>query len=83
MDYSIGKHAAKQGNRGKQSAPAPSLSLLRSVQLHHVTQINGKAEVGYHHDGLTLDHTLLSLCPLAMSETAASRLCVHWGMLGS
>lgn len=39
-------------------SPAPSSSLPRSIELHHVTQINGKAEIDDHHDGLTLDHTL-------------------------
>lgn len=82
MDYSVGKHMAKQENRRKQGTSAHSLSLLRSVQLHHVTQINGKAEVCYR-NSLMLDHTLLCLCPLATPETAASRLCVRWGTLDS
>ena len=39
-------------------SPAPSPSLPRSIELHHVTQINGKAEIDDHHNGLTLDHML-------------------------
>lgn len=58
-------------------SPAPSLSLLRSIELHHATQINGKAGIGDHQKGLTLDHELPAPCQEQQPAVPASSG-EHW-----
>lgn len=78
-DYSTTRQMPKRRVMGGAwSATTSFPSLPRSIELHYVTQITGKAEISDHQNGLILDHTpsAVPLLPCHARNTRQQSQCL-------